>query len=77
MFDDFRRYLKRARAAATITARDDHRRGDRQGQRRRSRAVQSATEDEHAQSAGFADIPHYVGVGRGYGDDLADAETPP
>ena len=77
ILDEFRRYMKRARAAATIAVSDDYRRGYLHGLRRHYRVAQFGAQDEHAQWLGFADRPEYVEVGRGYRDGLAGIEPQP
>jgi hypothetical protein len=77
ILDKFRRYMKRARAAGTIAASDDCRRGYLQGLRRHHRVAPSGAHDEHAEWVGFADSPEYVQVGRGYRDGLAGIEPQP
>jgi hypothetical protein len=77
ILDEFRRYMKRARNAATIAASDDYRRGYLQGLRRHYRVAGFGADDEHAQWLGFADAPEYVEVARGYRDGLAGIEPKP
>jgi hypothetical protein len=77
ILDEFRRYMKRARKASTITASDHYRRGYLQGLRRHYRVGDPGAHDEHAQWLGFADSPERVEAGRGYRDGLAGIEPKP
>lgn len=77
ILDAFRRYMKRARAAATVAASDDYRRGYLHGLRRHYGVPPPGAQDEHAQWLGFADSPEYVEVRRGYRDGLAGIEPQP
>jgi hypothetical protein len=75
--DAFRRYLKRARASATIAASENCRRGHLHGQRHHSRVGQFDAQDEHAQWLGFADRPEHVEAWGDYRDGLAGIEPQP
>ena len=77
ILDEFRRYMKRARAAATIAVSDGHRRGYLRGLRHHHRVRQFGDQDEHAQWPGFADTLERVEAGRGYRDGLAGIEPQP
>jgi hypothetical protein len=75
--DEFRRYMKRVRAAAAIAAADDYQRDCLQGLRHHYGVGQVGAQDEHAQWSGFADSPEDLEVGRGYRDGVAGSEPLP
>jgi hypothetical protein len=77
ILDEFRRYMKRTRKAATIAAGDDYRHRYVHGLRRHYRVAGFGAQDEHAQWPGFADSPGHVEVGRGCRDGLAGIEPKP
>ena len=77
ILDEFRRYMKRARAAATIAVSDAYRRGYLHGLRHHHRVAQFGAQDEHAQWLGFADSPESIELERGYRDGFAGIEPQP
>jgi hypothetical protein len=77
ILNQFRRYMKRARAAATAVASDDYLRGYLQGLRHHQRVEQFGAQDEHAQWLGFADSPESIELQRGYRDGFAGIEPRP
>jgi hypothetical protein len=74
ILDQVRRYLKRARAAATAATSDDYLRGYLQGLRHHQRVKQFGAQDKHAQWLGFTDSPESVEFERGYRDGFAGIE---
>ena len=77
ILEQFRRYMKRPRAAATTVTSDDYLRGYLQGLRHHHRVKQFGAQDEHAQWLGFADSPESVELERGYRDGFAGIEPRP
>lgn len=77
ILDEFKRYMKLARTAATTAVSDDYRRGYLPGLRRHYRVGEFPTQDEHAQCLGLADNPEYAEVVRGYRDGFAGVEPQP
>ena len=75
ILDQFRRYMERARAAATIAASDYYGRGYGQGLRHHYRVQQLGAQKEHMRW--LADSPEYVEFGPGYRDGLAGVEPQP
>lgn len=74
MLNQFRRYMKRTRAAATIVTSDDCLRGCLKGLRHHRRVEQFGAQDEHAQWLGFADRPESIELQRGCSDGFAGTE---
>ena len=78
ILDHFRRYMKRARAAAAATAAgDEYLHGYLRGRRHHQRVEQFGAQDEHAQWLGFADRPESVERERGYRDGFVGVEPQP
>jgi hypothetical protein len=77
ILDEFRRYMRLARTAATTAVSEEYRRGYLPGLRRHYRMGPFPTQDEHAQCLRLADNPEYAEVVRGYRDGLAGVEPQP